>query len=111
MGLARIELATSSLSAMRSNRLSYRPLERDVILHSAAEGTNSPGQSSKPGDSDVYLEGLFRGRFSIFVERPVPFSGAFGPLSTAGADFTGFFGSAAGLAGAGFVAGLAAAFG
>src|SRR5699024_5796416 len=26
VGLARIELATSSLSAMRSNRLSYRPL-------------------------------------------------------------------------------------
>lgn len=32
VGLARIELATSSLSAMRSNRLSYRPWERNITL-------------------------------------------------------------------------------
>ena len=43
VGLARIELATSSLSAMRSNRLSYRPVERIRILQSHMGTTKSPG--------------------------------------------------------------------
>ena len=46
MGLARIELATSSLSAMRSNRLSYRPWQRIRILRTIAITTKSPGQGA-----------------------------------------------------------------
>ena len=33
MGLARIELATSALSVLRSNRLSYSPANRCTTLH------------------------------------------------------------------------------
>ena len=33
MGLARIELATSALSVLRSNRLSYSPADRSTRLH------------------------------------------------------------------------------
>src|SRR5664279_4726925 len=53
VGLARIELATSALSVLRSNQLSYSPGNRCTTLHqgpgTAADGTHAAGAQAPTG--------------------------------------------------------------
>ncbi len=47
VGLGGLEPPTSSLSAKRSNRLSYRPVEQESTLPTNVTITKSAGQSTK----------------------------------------------------------------
>ena len=58
VGLTRIELVTSSLSGMRSNRLSYSP-SRDARL---AEGPSKPSTVAAQSSSTDQLEAVAEGR-------------------------------------------------